>query len=304
MRVAVIGMGSNSLRMLVSDVDKQAKKLEQVLRSRDGLRVFAALSSDNGGRVSRDMILHAGSAISNMKKIAEELHAEKIFLYATSATRDCSNQKEFIGHIESVTGLDLQILSGLDEARFSFLGATFGLSGGVIDIGGGSTELAIGSREELELAYSLQLGAVRLFRMIPIISPSDIEPAVQKAKEILEPQLIVTQYHIQKKGLCEFVGVGGTFTSLSALMQDISWKNYEDIHGFVLTKEAVYNKMLELSKMSIEERGALVSMQPSRADIIVNGIAVLFACMDSFGIPRVKVSTKGNLEGFLIDRFL
>lgn len=304
MRAAVIGMGSNSLRMLVADVDHAQKKLEQVLRARDGLRVFASLSSENGGTVSQDMIEHAAMAIANMRRIAEELCTEKIFLYATSATRDCENKDAFIGHIEAVNKLKLEVLSGLEEARYSFLGATFGKTGGVIDIGGGSTEIAVGSRGALNLAYSLQLGAVRLYRTVPVCGPEDVDRAVDRAKELIAPKAAITKEHIQAHGLQELVGVGGTFTSLSALTQNIPWKSYDSIHNYVLDKEGVYQKMCELADMSIEERSQLPSMQPSRADIIVNGAAVLYACMDSFDIKHVRVSTKGNLEGYLIQKYL
>ncbi len=304
MRVAVIGMGSNSLRMLISDVFPTEHRLEQVLRARDALRVFASLSANNGGVVARDMIEHAASAIQNMKRIAQEMDAEKIYVFATSATRDCENKEEFIGYIESATKLSIDILSGNDEAKLSFLGATFGNTGGVIDIGGGSTEIAVGSRENLSISYSMQMGAVRLYRMSPIHTSKDIQSTVTLAKNIIKPHVDITKEQLEAYGIKQIFGVGGTFTSLSALVQNIPWNQYQSIHDYVLTKEKVWQKMLELADVSMQDRSKLASMQPSRADIIVNGIAILYACMDSFDIDSVRVSTKGNLEGYLIQKYL
>lgn len=302
MRVAIIGMGSNSLRMLIADV--QNNTFQQVTRARDGLRVFAALSTDAGGIVSTEMISQAANAIQNMKNIALELKCEVINLFATSATRDCVNKDEFLGAILEHTGLHTDVLSGNQEAMFSFLGATNGKSGGVIDIGGGSTEVAIGTQTESYFMHSFQLGAVRLFRKVPIQNTKDALHAVELAKQIIAEKQSQILAANKKLELHTYYGVGGTFTSLAALVQNIPWSQYEDIHNFIVSKETVYNKMLELADMSVEERSALISMQKSRADIIVNGIAVLYACMDCFHIKEVCVSTKGNLEGYLIHHLL
>ena len=160
MRVAAIGIGSNSLRMLVADVD--GGRLLRLDRYREGLRVFAAL--DRQGNIVADMIGKACQSVETFRRQAVAQGAEQIHLFATSAVRDAANQAAFSQALLEATGLSLEICSGALEAKLSFLGATDGESSGLIDIGGGSTEIVVGRGLEIQRAVSLQMGAVRLYR--------------------------------------------------------------------------------------------------------------------------------------------
>ena len=140
MRVAAIGIGSNSLRMLVADVD--GGRLLRLDRYREGLRVFAAL--DRQGNIMADMIGKACQSVETFRRQAAAQGAEQIHLFATSAVRDAANQAAFSQALLEATGLSLEICSGALEAKLSFLGATDGEPSGLIDIGGGSTEIVVG----------------------------------------------------------------------------------------------------------------------------------------------------------------
>lgn len=292
LRAAAIGIGSNSLRMLVADI--QDAQLHRVLRDREGLRVFAAL--DANGNISAEMVAHACESVGVMADKARALGAQRIHLFATSAVRDARNQRAFSNALLETTGLKLEVCTGDLEAKLSFIGSTGSVRSGMIDIGGGSTEIVIGQEDRIEFADSLQMGAVRLFRIAPINSVADAYAVKLRATTILEPQ--------KKRILAlqppqEWIGVGGTFTTVAALVQDIDWADRKRIHGFAATRDEVSATMERLAEMPLRLRQELKGLQPQRADIIVHGMAVLLCCMDELRIARITVSEYGNLEGYL-----
>lgn len=291
MRTAAIGIGSNSLRMLIADIsDGEFRRLK---RYREGMRVFAAL--DNEGNITRSMIQTACQSVEGFRKEALAQGAREIALFATSAVRDAKNQEIFVNALKAATGLDLDVCSGELEARLSFIGATEGVRAGMIDIGGGSTEIAVGGEGIIRDAVSLQMGAVRLYRMRRIGSVREAYEVVEIANELLKPE----RARFLSDGGERWVGVGGTFTTSAALVQRIPWEARERIHGFALTQASVAEAMEHLAPMSMEERLKLPYLQPQRADIVVHGIAILLSCMQSLNIETIRVSECGNLEGYL-----
>lgn len=297
MKVAAIGIGSNSLRMLVADIEEG--RIQHSIRYREGLRVFAAL--DENRNISAQMIQNACEHVLNFKLQALAQGAQKVHLFATSAVRDAANQGGFTQALEAKTGLSLDVCSGKEEALLSFLGASENRPTGLIDIGGGSTEIARGCGRTVDDAVSLQMGAVRLYRMRPIASIEDAEAVVTLASTILDP---VRQRFITRNNEIEWVGVGGTFTTSAALVQRIPWQQREKIHHFSMTQSNVREIMHFLAPMSLEDRLQLDCLQPQRADIVVHGIAILLACMSGLNIPSIKVSEHGNLEGYLKEKYV
>ena len=292
MRIAVIGIGSNSLRMLVADrLDNQ---LTAVLRQREGLRVFASLNQKR--EISAAMVKHTCSSVELMRQAAVRAGADTIKLFATSAVRDASNQQQLISQLRETTGLELEIISGELEAKLSFIGATEEERSGMIDIGGGSTEIVIGQGENIEFACSLQAGAVRLFKEIPMYAAQDTARIIQAVKTLLLP------YHAelaQIKTPTAWVGVGGTMTVLSTSIQHINWEDHRSIQGFIAKRADVQAVMLTLADMPLDKRQALPYIPPDRADIVVHGFAILLGCMEELGIERIKISSRTNLDGYL-----
>ena len=296
MRTAAIGIGSNSLRMLVAEI--KDGQLIRIRRFREGMRVFAALDEEKN--ICPEMIENACKSVQHFYQEAITMGAEEVHLFATSAVRDAANQEVFSNAILEATGLQMDICSGETEAHLSFWGVCGNERTGLIDIGGGSTEIAIGCGRNVENSVSLQMGAVRLYREYPIASYEDAMLVVEKASGIIKPVKSVYQH---TSGI-EWVGVGGTFTTCAAVAQRISWQEREKIHHYCLTKEAVKKCMAFLSSLPFEERINLECLQPQRADIVVHGIAVLLACMQEFHIPYLMVSECGNLEGYLKEKYL
>lgn len=296
MRTAAIGIGSNSLRMLIADItDGQLKRLK---RCREGLRVFAAL--DEKRCIVPEMIARACQSVNAFRLEALAQGAQTVYLFATSAVRDAANQEQFAVALKQATGLELEVCSGDEEACLSFWGVSESEPTGLIDIGGGSTEIAVGCGRIVEDAASLQMGAVRLHRQYPISCAEDAARVVNEAGRIADE--VCSRF--ADTGSRKWIGVGGTFTTSAALVQRIPWQQREKIHGFVLNRESVEKAMNELAQMPLEQRLQLESMQPQRADIVVHGMAILLACMKKLNIQEITVSEYGNLEGYLKQKFL
>ena len=297
MKIAVIGIGSNSVRMLVCEVENG--EMRRLRRDREGTRLFAGLDANR--RLSDEAMAKSCQAVKQMADSARQEGCQAIHLFATSATRDAANQADFSALLKAETGLTLEICSGETEAALSFFGATEGGESGVIDIGGGSTEVIVGCGMDVHCGFSCQMGAVRLAGLIPIRDHGDL-PAVQLlAADILEEAL---RLHPALTFPASWRGTGGTFTTLAAIMKGIRWTDRTYMHGTVLTKEFIRRIARDLADMPIEERRLLPGLQPNRADIIVHGICILIACMDRMGMDEITVSEYGNLDGYVKWKYL
>ncbi|MBR4080978.1 MAG: hypothetical protein IKK21_04265 [Clostridia bacterium] len=295
MKAAVIGIGSNSVRMRLAEIcGDQARRL---MRDREGTRLFAGL--DASGALAADAMANTLGAVKRMADSARENGAEELAVFATSAVRDATNGSEFARWVQEETGVPLEIFSGEEEAALSFLGATGGGHCGVVDIGGGSTEIVTGRGEQIHCAFSCQMGAVRLNRMIPIRSHEDL-PLVEAAADAILLEKLREHPALTIPGT--WIGTGGTFTSLAALVRNVRWSACSH-HGTVLTLEAVENQAWRLADMPLEERLKLPGLQPHRADIVVHGICILLAVMRRLGLASIRVSEYGNTEGYLKRRY-
>lgn len=295
MKAAVIGIGSNSVRMLLAEIDgRRACKLK---RDREGTRLFAGLDAQRN--LSAESMSTTIGAVERMAREAREMGADVVHLFATSATRDAANA-DVLADMLRGTGLELEVISGEEEAELSFRGATDGGHCGVIDIGGGSTEIVVGQDAGILAAFSCQMGAVRLHRMIDIRSHSDLAAVEQAALAILEDNL---REHPTLTVPDKWVGTGGTFTTLAAMVKGIRWTEKTYMHGTRLTREQVADWARTLADMPMEQRLTLPGLQPHRADIVVHGICILIAVMQRLGIGELRVSEYGNLDGYLKRRY-
>jgi exopolyphosphatase/guanosine-5'-triphosphate,3'-diphosphate pyrophosphatase len=191
---------------------------------------------------------------------------------------DAANQADFSAMLQAETGLELEICSGAEEAALSFFGATDGGDSGVIDIGGGSTEVIVGHGMDVRCGFSCQMGAVRLAGRIPIRDHGDLAAVQTVAADILEHAL---RDHSTLSLPKTWRGTGGTFTTLAAMMKGIHWTERTYMHGTVLTKDYIQRIARDLADMPLEERKLLPGLQPNRADIIVHGICILLSCLIS-----------------------
>lgn len=290
MKHAVIGIGSNSIRLLIGSVEESVQVLH---RLREDVRLFAGLQD---GRLRSESVLQAAFAVNRLVVFAREHGADCFHVIATSATRDATNSDELCNLVESMTGIQVRVLSGNEEANLSFLSCAGSGFYGMIDLGGGSTEISIGGSDRAFIARSIQVGAGRLLQEVSSLEHGGLPEAVALCnnrvkdgwKDVGLDRLPTTWY-----------GIGGTLTCLASMDMELKKYDRETVDGYTLTHEAVAKWAEKLSQMSVSERAEIRGIQPRRADIIAHGVAALLGVMDALGIPRLIVRNRSNLDGFL-----
>lgn len=291
---AVLDVGTNSVRLLVAKVSRgrvePVTKEVRVTRLGEGVDIKKSLDSK-----AMDRTL---AALQELSSLIPPGVPTKIF--ATSAVRDASNREEFARLIKEQLGISLQIISGSREAELSFLGAVSALHGlglpepiTVVDIGGGSTEIYTGtSQGELLGGCSMQVGAVRLLERHPHLD-ADLDSQIQA---LLAPGV---------RGNLRFspqtlVAVGGTASSLAAIIQDLNEYSDSKVAGFVYSLSELADCYGKLGRLSLEERRQIPSLQAGREDIIIYGAAILLQLVTMMGFPQIYTCTSSVLHGALI----
>ena len=299
MKAAVIGIGSNSVRGLLVEVERHS--FTRLMRDREGTRLFAGL--DTAGNLNRDSMDKTVAAVRRMASEFRIRKAERLAIFATSAARDAANGAEFVEAVTREAGVAPQIITGEQEAELSYLGASAAVDAarrGVIDIGGGSTEIAIGDRERVECSFSCQMGAVRLYQRLRLDRKEDMKPVEVAAGEILDEHLSA----FRGIELPEtWVGTGGTFTTLAAMARQVPWTDRTSMHGTAVTREEIREIGEKLADMKPEARKELPGLQPGRADIVVHGICILLGVMGRLNMDRITVSEWGNLDGYITKNY-
>lgn len=293
MRVAAIDVGSNSVRLLVAGLSEG--RVEPIAR---GLITTRLLSGLSGGRLSPESMARTARAVSEHAARARALGASEILAFGTSAMRDAANRDQLIELVRADCGVALMVLSGEQEAQMAYRGAAPLGRAGVIDIGGGSTELLSGLDGRVISAGSAQLGAVRLMEaMAGRLDPEELLAAAQGRLAPVAQRVISGQER-------RWMGVGGTITTLAALEMRLVCYQPERIEGYRLDGAAVAGWTRKLCGLTLEERAALPGMPEGRADILPYGAAILWAFLSLGRLEAVHASDRDNLEGFLKEKFL
>ncbi len=300
MKAAVIGIGSNSIRMLQAEVS--GDRYRRIELDREPTRLFSGLDAE--GNLTRESMEKTTGVVGRFAEKARGRGCESVFVFATSASRDARNGSVFLELLRQSAGVEPEIISGEEEGMLSFLGASQVVPGtprcGVVDIGGGSTELVAGQGMRIEKSVSCQMGAVRLFQEFPIRNGADMTAVEEEAIRILAEKLKIGDGPSPWKPVPEtWVGTGGTFTVLGAMVRGVAWTDRTNMHGTRIGRERAREIGRMLAGMTMEERLKLHSLQPARADIVVHGICILLGIMDYLKIPEIIVSECGNLDGYI-----
>ena len=293
MKRAAIAIGSNSTRMLAAEVMKGM--LLNPARGREETRLFLGL--DEAGNISPDKLEATAQAVARLYRDALGYGAETVDLFATSATRDAGNSADFAARIRELTGLELQIISGEEEARLAFMAVSEGKRRMVMDIGGGSTEWTIGEHNRVEWAVSMQLGASRLLKMQPINCPQDAEKALALCREIMAP------YVRQLSALPPapaMIGLGGSCTTAAAITMGRE-AHGELVEGKTVTRQQAIEQLQLLSGMTIEERMRVPGLPPARAMHYPLGLCIMITALELCGFDKITISGKINLDGYLLN---
>lgn len=287
MRKAAIGIGSNAVRLLVADVT--GGRAFCVHRGRSDARPFAGLK---GGRFTDAAMERMVETVAEFQRTALSMGAERVSLVATSATRDAANADTLKARILDATGLSLRVLSGREEAALSFAGGALPGQCGMIDVGGGSTELIVGRDGVAAASMSLQLGAVRLAQGHGTDTPNQAAALLAR----VEAEVGAAWRGMGAVSPEAWVGVGGSCTALA----DVDAGTLGRAEGHSLARESAERILFALAGMSLEARRMVPGLPPERADVVVAGTAIVVACMRVLGMERLRVTKRGNLDGCLI----
>lgn len=277
MNFGIIDIGSNSVRLLLTDGDTR-KKYVNTCRLAEGM---------TAGGLHADAMARTAAAV---KEYCQKAGAENagVYIFATEAVRSAKNKEVFLSGIRNATGYPVDVLSGEQESEIGFLGAYSGGNAIVLDIGGGSTELVFGNAEGVRYAKSVPLGVVRLQEA----AGEDIGKLEKCTKEYLAG-------FEQHTGFDRLIGIGGTVTSLQAIRLGLTRYDPVRVQESALAKDAVFGLFQRLRALTIEERLSVAGLQPGRIHTIVPGAYWLYRIMEFLDIEELNVSDSDNLEGYL-----
>ncbi len=299
-RFAVIDQGTNSIRLLVVESDGRGGLREL---ARDMVITRLGQGVDRTGRLAPDALERTVAVLATYGRRSRALHAPRIRFAATAAVRDASNREELERAVLEQAGSPLEVISGDEEARLSFLGATRGLEApgpfGVLDIGGGSTELVVGT-ERPTSAISVQMGSVRLTERFVRHDPPRSEELEAMRAFVLE-RLDEVSRAVPVGDARTFVAVAGTSTTVQAVALGLPFYDPEAVHRSRLTLAEAARVLGDLAAMTTPERAALPVMAPGRGEVIVAGAVILEAVMRRFGFEEALVSETDILDGLALE---
>jgi exopolyphosphatase / guanosine-5'-triphosphate,3'-diphosphate pyrophosphatase len=302
-RVAAIDCGTNSIRLLVSDVATDGTMVD-VVRRMTIVRLGEGV--DRTGRFSAEAITRTLDALRTYADEVSSLGAERVRMVATSAARDAANRDEFLDAAGGVLGVRPEVISGDEEARLSFLGATQGLSRDagngppflVVDIGGGSTELVLGT-DAVTAARSVDVGCVRLTeRSLPSDPPLAAE--IDAASRLVDAMLATAAETVPVRDAATLIAVAGSATTVAAVALGLTGYDPYAIHGSVLTAVQVHEVADQLLAMTRARRAALPVMHPGRVDVIGAGALILSRVVELTDVDEVVISEHDILDGIAL----
>ena len=292
MRVAAIDQGTNTTRLLVADVEdgdvEEVSKRTEITRLGEGV--------DARRRLLPLPITRVRNVLTDYRREAERLGAERILLTATSAARDAENGEAFLGEIEWSFGFVTRLLSGDEEAELTFRGAADGRDGAtlVVDPGGGSTEFVVGESGRVRSRTSVDIGSVRLTERFLRSDPPS--PDEQQACAVHVRSSLPSPPDVDLA-----LGVAGTVTTLAAL--DLGRDDPEGLgtHGHRLTLDAVGRQRERLASLPLDERRRLPGLHPERAPVIVAGAIIVENVIGAFDREALEVSERDILHGAALE---
>ena len=305
-RVAAVDCGTNSIRLLVADVDPATGQLADLDRRMTIVRLGQGV--DKTGRLAPEALERTFAACRDYAAIIKELGAERLRFVATSASRDASNRDDFVRGVLDILGVEPEVITGDEEAELSFTGATKELTGRddlakpylVVDIGGGSTEFVVGD-DQVRAARSVDIGCVRmterhLVRDGKVTDPPTPEQVAAMRADI-EEALDLAAKTVPLREARTLVGLAGSVTTVSAIAQNLPEYDTEAIHHSRVSYDQVREITDSLLHSTHAERAAIPSMHPGRVDVIGAGALVLLSIMERTGATEVVVSEHDILDG-------
>ncbi len=282
-KYAVIDIGSNSVRLMFVADGKVLYKRLATTRLGEGLASRPILKAE--------AIERTANAVAQFYDLAKSNGAEEIAAFATAAVRASENGQEFVSRVQALCGLEVEILSGEREARLGATGALGGADGGIVDVGGASTEIVVKSKDKLVFQKSVDVGVVRL------------KDACGRDKtKLQEAALSAVQKYEKVPFAATVYAIGGTATTLAALKQGLTEYHSDKVTGTKITVEEMHAFAEKLLATPVEEIAKYPCMPTGRADVLAGGAVLLATLMRAFSWREIVVSDRDNLEGYAIEK--
>ncbi len=329
--IAGIDIGTNTLRLLITEIGKHHFK--EIHSERMITRLGEGLSGS--GRLTNNAIIRTVSTLKDFRTIIDRYMINEVVVVATSAVREAENRQYFIDLVKKETGFDIEVISGEEEARRTFLGILHGLDKGIypaskasvegeapmrlspsegatqapiidnivaIDIGGGSTEFILGKEGRIKEKISSNLGVVKLTEKYIKSDPILQSDLVRMQGEI---RAMIREVVLQmgNMGGTRLVGTAGSITTLAAIDRKMETYNPLRINNCILKLASIRTILSDLVSKTIEERRTIKGLELGREDIIVAGAAILITIMEEMGHDSLVVSDYGLREGLIIDAY-
>ena len=299
-RVAAVDCGTNSIRLLVADLDATAGTLTDVDRRMEVVRLGEGV--DRTGRLAPAALMRTFAACDTYAAVVRGTRAERVRFVATSASRDVENRDDFVAGVRDRFGVEPEVVTGDEEAALSFAGATRELVSSdldrpflVVDIGGGSTELVLGGTS-VEAARSVDVGCVRLTeRHLHSDPPTAAEVAAASAD--IEAAVTLAGQTVPLHRAATLVGLAGSVTTVAAMALGLPAYDRGRIHHARIPAAEVHGAAAALLAMTRAERAELPFMHPGRVDVIGAGALVLSVVMHRMPVDSVVVSEHDILDG-------
>ena len=298
-RVAAIDCGTNSIRLLISDIDTSTNTATDVVREMRIVRLGEGVDKTNA--FSPRALERTFKAVDEYEKLLVKHNVEHVRFVATSATRDAQNKAMFIKGVIDRLRIVPEVIAGVEEAALSFDGATRSLRQKhsapflVIDLGGGSTELVIGDKEPTG-AYSMDVGCVRMTeRHTPGGNPTKAQE--EAIRTDVRNAIKVAGTKVDWKKAQTVVGVAGTVTTVAAHVLNLKTYDPEVLHGAIITAEQISQTAQDFISLTPAQRGALPYMHEGRIEVITAGSIVLDEVMKGIGAKNLIASERDILDG-------
>ncbi|MBS2962495.1 Ppx/GppA family phosphatase [Actinocrinis puniceicyclus] len=306
-RVAAIDCGTNSLRLLVTDLDPASGGANELTRRMEIVRLGQGV--DATGRLAPEALRRTFAVCDEYAAAIRDLGAERVRFVATSATRDAANRDEFVEGVRSRFGVEPEVVSGDQEAALSFNGATKAVAADgaghptpylVVDIGGGSTEFVLGDAA-VEAARSVDIGCVRLTeRHLTQDPPTGAQ--ISAALRDIDAAIDLAAAHVPIEQAKTLVGVAGSITTVSAIALGLPEYDRDRVHLSRISARTARRVAEELLSSTHEQRAANPVIHPGRVDVIGAGALILAQIVDRLGLAEVVVSEHDILDGIALSQ--
>ena len=306
-RVAAVDCGTNSIRLLVADLDPDTGAETEIERRMEIVRLGQGV--DATGRLADEALERTFAACDRYAEAIRGHGAEQVRFVATSATRDASNRDAFVAGVRERLGVEPEVISGHEEAELSFRGATSALATAavahdtpylVVDIGGGSTEFVLGTGT-VEAARSVDVGCVRMTERHLQSDPPTLAQ-VTAARRDIDAAIDLAAQTVDLSRAKTLVGLAGSVTTIAAIALGLEEYDRARVHLSRIPAEVIRQTAADLLAMSHAQRAAIPVIHPGRVDVIAAGALILAQIVERLGLPELVVSEHDILDGIALSQ--